>query len=325
MSECLPCLFLKSVTEGRVPLAGSSCPLLCGNVVPIDTAATESPSFDLPTPPPSIHRLQRLETISNLLSPSTPASSFDFPPTRLFFLATLTCLLPLRILSALYTPIQDCDETYNYWEPTHFLLHGHGMQTWEYSPTYALRSYLYLGLHALAIKVGQWTGAVDLEGGGKVGEFYFLRIVLACVCALCESYFVWAIASRMRRSVAVTTAALLACSAGMFHASIAFIPSSFTMYAVMLSLASWMRSDYPLAVLCTGVSALIGWPFAGLVAVPLALDVGWRYLTRLHLPILWSILTLAVCLIPLRRRGLPLLPSTRRRCVEHRCVQLLHS
>ena len=252
----------------------------------------------LPPAPLSIHSLQRLETITNAVSPNTPASSFNSLPTLLFFLSVLTVLLPLRLLSALITPIQDCDETYNYWEPTHFLLHGHGMQTWEYSPTYALRSYLYIALHALAIKAGQWSGVVLLLGGGKIGEFYFLRAVLATACALCESWLVYAIAGRMRRSVAVTTAALLACSAGMWHASIAYIPSSFTMYGVMLLYAAWMRSEYAWAVFWTGVSGLIGWPFAAVVALPLAVDVGWRYLTRLHLPILWSAVTAAVCLLP---------------------------
>ena len=42
------------------------------------------------------------------------------------------CLLLPRVLCALYNIIHDCDEVYNYWEPLHFLLYGHGMQTWEY-------------------------------------------------------------------------------------------------------------------------------------------------------------------------------------------------
>jgi len=45
--------------------------------------------------------------------------------------------------------ISDCDETYNYWEPTHFLLFGKGFQTWEYSPKFALRSYLYILTHTV--------------------------------------------------------------------------------------------------------------------------------------------------------------------------------
>ena len=50
------------------------------------------------------------------------------PVTTFIFL----CLLLPMILSALYNIIHDCDEVYNYWEPLHFLLYGHGMQTWEY-------------------------------------------------------------------------------------------------------------------------------------------------------------------------------------------------
>ncbi|QQP41455.1 Mannosyltransferase, partial [Caligus rogercresseyi] len=48
-------------------------------------------------------------------------------------------ILSARIISAFWSNISDCDETYNYWEPAHFLLYGKGFQTWEYSPVYALR------------------------------------------------------------------------------------------------------------------------------------------------------------------------------------------
>lgn len=111
------------------------------------------------------------------------------------------CLLSARFCAALLSNISDCDETFNYWEPVshdwgpfwqplslflsffpcskcpklsehclqmHFLLYGTGMQTWEYSPLYAIRSYAYLWLHALPAclhahvlqtnKVTLWTG-----------------------------------------------------------------------------------------------------------------------------------------------------------------------
>jgi hypothetical protein len=42
------------------------------------------------------------------------------------------CLLAPRLLSAASNIVHDCDEVFNYWEPLHFLLYGHGMQTWEY-------------------------------------------------------------------------------------------------------------------------------------------------------------------------------------------------
>lgn len=35
----------------------------------------------------------------------------------------------------------------------HYLMFGKGFQTWEYSPTYAIRSYAYLWIHALPISL----------------------------------------------------------------------------------------------------------------------------------------------------------------------------
>jgi alpha-1,2-mannosyltransferase len=57
--------------------------------------------------------------------------------------------LSAALVSAWFAPIQDCDETFNYWEPTHYLSHGYGLQTWEYSPDYAIRSWLYIAFHAI--------------------------------------------------------------------------------------------------------------------------------------------------------------------------------
>lgn len=41
-------------------------------------------------------------------------------------------LVAARVLGALANIVHDCDETFNYWEPLHYLVHGSGMQTWEY-------------------------------------------------------------------------------------------------------------------------------------------------------------------------------------------------
>ena len=68
----------------------------------------------------------------------------------------------------MWSGISDCDETFNYWEPLHYLIYGNffflsknlnfcqifffkflgkGFQTWEYDPQYGLRSYFYILLH----------------------------------------------------------------------------------------------------------------------------------------------------------------------------------
>ena len=59
----------------------------------------------------------------------------------------------VRVIGAMINGIADCDETYNYWEPLHYLVYDFGHQTWEYSPEYTLRSYAYLLPHALMVKI----------------------------------------------------------------------------------------------------------------------------------------------------------------------------
>ena len=68
----------------------------------------------------------------------------------------LMALMLARGGGLLLVPVLDCDETYNFWEPTHFMLYGRGFQTWEYGPEFALRSYAYTGLHAV---MGALAGA----------------------------------------------------------------------------------------------------------------------------------------------------------------------
>ncbi|WAR27997.1 ALG9-like protein [Mya arenaria] len=58
-----------------------------------------------------------------------------------------------RLCAAAWNIVGDCDETFNYWEPTHYLMFGKGFQTWEYSPEYAIRSYAYLMLHTLPMRL----------------------------------------------------------------------------------------------------------------------------------------------------------------------------
>ena len=43
-------------------------------------------------------------------------------------LAAFLLLAAARLASAAFNIVHDCDETFNYLEPLHFLLHGSGMQ-----------------------------------------------------------------------------------------------------------------------------------------------------------------------------------------------------
>lgn len=46
--------------------------------------------------------------------------------------SAFTMLLIARGFAVFTTAISDCDETFNYWEPLHYLMYGRGLQTWEY-------------------------------------------------------------------------------------------------------------------------------------------------------------------------------------------------
>jgi alpha-1,2-mannosyltransferase len=185
-----------------------------------------------------------------------------------------------NFLSAILNPISDCDETYNYWEPTHQLMYGWGFQTWEYSPVFALRSYLYIGIHAA---IGYFA---KLLGADKIQIFYAVRMALGIWCAFCETVFMKGIFERFGKRVSIFTFVFLLFSSGMFNASTAYLPSSFVMCALMLAFGSWYTvstnmSDknfkYSICILACAIAGLLGWPFCIIAVAPLALDTLYHH------------------------------------------------
>ncbi|XP_046667840.1 alpha-1,2-mannosyltransferase ALG9 isoform X1 [Homalodisca vitripennis] len=204
-------------------------------------------------------------------------------------------LLSARFCAAVWSHISDCDETYNYWEPSHYLLFGKGMQTWEYSPEFALRSYTYLMIHV----VPAWLYHVLLQPN-KMLMFYFSRCLLGLCCALCEVYFYKSVCREFGIHVARVVLVALLFNAGMFISSTAFLPSSFSMYMTLLSLGAWYQRKYELAVFATALSAFLSWPFAVLIGVPIAVDLLFRR-KDWWLFIQWSLIACVAILLPMAR------------------------
>lgn len=181
--------------------------------------------------------------------------------------------LAANLAAALFAPIQDCDETFNYWEPTHYLSHGYGLQTWEYSPDYAIRSWLYIALHAIGANVRRL-----LPHSTKVAEFYFLRYLLAFVCALCQTLMWRAVCLALSPRVGLFFILALVFSPGNFHASTAYLPSSFAMYMAMLGAAAFMNWRGGLktsrGIFWYAVGGVVGWPFAAALCAPFVLEEG---------------------------------------------------
>lgn len=177
-------------------------------------------------------------------------------------------LLTARFCSAVWSNISDCDETYNFWEPSHYMLYGKGFQTWEYSPEYALRSYFYIMVNM----VPAWLYS-HLFQSNRVLTFYFSRCLFGLVCALCELFFYKAVCREFGVAIGRLTLVFQLFSTGMFISSTAFLPSTFSMYMTLMSMAAWFQRKYEQAILYTALSAFVSWPFAGLLGLPIAIDV----------------------------------------------------
>ncbi len=177
-----------------------------------------------------------------------------------------------NLIAAVFSPIQDCDEVFNYWEPSHYLNHGYGLQTWEYSPEYAIRSWAYSGLHSLIIYAASFPVKFLNYGKPKVAEFYILRTILALTCSLCQTRLCLVISKTFNPRVAIFFLIALVISPGMYHAGPAYLPSSFTMYTTMLGLSAFMDWSGDIktseGVMWFGLGSILGWPFAGALVLP---------------------------------------------------------
>ncbi|TFK77397.1 glycosyltransferase family 22 protein [Pluteus cervinus] len=190
------------------------------------------------------------------------------------FSLAVRILLLVRITGAMYSNISDCDEVFNFWEPLHYLDRGHGFQTWETSPAYALRSWAYIYLHLLPSKL-----ATILLGQEKRPLFFAVRSSLALISVLVEARFYRTVFEKVNERVGRYLFFMLLFSAGMWNASTAFLPSSFAMYCTTLAysyaITPSSSSDTRrtlMATLSFAIGAIVGWPFALALAIPFVIE-----------------------------------------------------
>ncbi|XP_063853624.1 alpha-1,2-mannosyltransferase ALG9-like [Scylla paramamosain] len=205
----------------------------------------------------------------------------------------LKALLSARLCAAIWSSVADCDETFNYWEPTHYFIYGRGLQTWEYSPSYALRSYTYILLHAVPGKV-----YATLLQYNRMLVFFFIRCLLALGCSGCELYFYRGVCKEFGSLVGSLTIGIMIFSAGMFGASTALLPSSFAMYMTLLSMGAWYQKCPQLAIFTTAISTFLGWPFAAALGLPIAFDILMRK-KEITIFIKWCLISVITILVPM--------------------------
>ncbi|KAF9929538.1 mannosyltransferase [Mortierella alpina] len=183
-------------------------------------------------------------------------------------------LFLVRALAATYSNISDCDEVFNYWEPMHYLQYGTGLQTWEYSPLYAIRSWAYILLHTLAAEIARLAMSAN-----RLQVFFIIRIILGAISAHCEATLYRAVVDEVDPRIGRYLLLALLSSAGTWIASNAFLPSTFAMYTTMLFFSQMLQCPHRQsgkrtfwAIFWVGLGALLGWPFSAAVGLPFALE-----------------------------------------------------
>lgn len=176
----------------------------------------------------------------------------------------------LRLYSAAYMIISDCDESFNYWEPLNLLLRGFGKETWEYSPEFAIRSYSYLIPYWFIAKPFQlFVSSVNL--------FYIIRTIALCGFTAYGEYSLY---KSLKKSYPRTSLApdiyylFTTFATGMSHAGVALLPSSFAMNCVTMAISAAITNESAVSALLWFVaSGVLGWPFALILAVPYGLQI----------------------------------------------------
>lgn len=187
--------------------------------------------------------------------------------------------LKIGILAALcstvWNNINDCDETFNYLEPLGFIIstaNNTGFQTWEYSPQFGLRSYLYLWI------IG-WPAYV-LVRFGLPGWLQFLGIrlflsllaaVFSSLLANSSSLYLYPDNGFKRLTFKVIFCLIHSAAPGNFISASSSVPSALAASMTSLMLSTWINGQYFYSVGAVAVSTIIVWPFSAVLGVPLAL------------------------------------------------------
>lgn len=96
------------------------------------------------------------------------------------------------------------------------------------------------------------------------------------MCAICQTIFYQAIVLTLNGRIGFFFLLATVASPGNFHASVAYLPSSFAMYAVMIGAASFMnwRGGLKTAhgIFWFALAGVLGWPFASALCAPFMLE-----------------------------------------------------
>lgn len=207
-------------------------------------------------------------------------------------LAALAALSIARLANVLHSPIPDCDEVFNYYEPLNFLVRGFGKRTWEYSPQFAIRSWAYLLPYTTVLPLS-WI--VDRRQWPPALVFYAVRLVTVLFTLYSEIHAYHTL-SKFNRSLALWYLCLTTVSTGMSHASVALLPSSLAMNCTLLATSNFLTYSRTKstrnALLVTSwlmLGGLFGWPFMLVLGLPTMSYIIWdKWNDKIRLSRYWQ-------------------------------------
>lgn len=193
--------------------------------------------------------------------------------SQYYFLIGAVLLSFSHYLAAVYLPSLDCDETYNFIEPIHFLLYGTGKQTWENCPAFGLRGWIFALLYSLPALVRYRVLPLAIRSLSNVlagtslypvvspmvewatvpprslDVYFFLRVVYGQVGCIAELFFVSSIRSAYsvgvsghRNRTALIALGLLLTSSCIPHAAVSTLTTSFSMICYFFAVGCWLRA-----------------------------------------------------------------------------------
>lgn len=186
-------------------------------------------------------------------------SKEDFPRSLLYAI-----FLTVYMIAAAINHIDDTDETYGYWEPLHYLLYGRGMQTWEYSPEFSIRTYAFI--FPIYI-IGTVLKTFQIP---KLAVFYTIRAILGIFTTYSIESFLKSYYHCFGTRDLIILLCFLLFSPGIFYCSTSFLPSAVSLNLLLLSTSKWMVGDFISSIAFGGFAVFwTGWPFVGLMFLPL--------------------------------------------------------
>lgn len=107
----------------------------------------------------------------------------------------------------------------------------------------------------------------------KVFFFHFLRFLIALLSLTSDYCLYRSVCKRLGNTVGSFFIVISIFSVGMFNSSCAFLPSSFGMAMMAFSTSAYLQEQWFLAILCTAISALLGWPFTAILGFPIVAEM----------------------------------------------------